>query len=113
MPHQPEAEFAVATDLSGVTCTWRDRSQHIDWDAIEEIAILTTDDGPIGIDVWLELTGSDQRCLVPDGAPGSKELLFKDLKERFPKMNWRKVSEAMSHADVAKFVVWSSREQHD
>ena len=106
----PESEFAVVSDANGVTCTWRNQSQRIEWDAIEEIAILTSDDGAVGIDVWLALTGSDQRCLVPDGASGSKDLLFKELKSRFPKMNWRMVSEAMSHTDVAKFVVWSNRE---
>jgi hypothetical protein len=105
-PGGPASDFVIAVDSVGVTCTWRERRERIAWAAIDEIAILTTDDGPAGIDVWLALTGPGHGCLVPDEAPGYKQLLFTELRERFPGMDWSKLTEAMSHTDVASFVLW-------
>src|SRR5260221_13521967 len=42
----------------------------IDWDEVEEIKIITTDEGPILPDVWIGLFGKGNKCLIPQGAKG-------------------------------------------
>lgn len=102
-----ESHFDVRWDAEGVTVARPDKTEHIDWDAIDEVAIVTTDEGPIGIDMWLILVGSDYRCEIPGGIDAFNQVLFVELKARCPGIDWRAVINAMASADHARFVVWS------
>jgi hypothetical protein len=81
-------------------------SVRAEWPDIVEIAIVTNDSGPIGIDVRLELRTPSATCRAPLDAPGGKKLLFDDLRAHFPNMNFRAITAAMSSATNAEFIVW-------
>jgi len=43
------------------------KDERIDWNEIEEIKLINTDDGPFLSDVWLILIGNGKGCSIPQG----------------------------------------------
>jgi hypothetical protein len=74
------------------------------WSELQEVSIITTDGGPYVDDVFWELRGTSNGCLVPSQAEGIKELLSK-LQE-LPGFNNEAVIHAMGSTDNAKFLCW-------
>ena len=107
-PPDDETQTVVSVNSRGVTCTRPGLTEHVDWDAIERIEIVTTDEGPVHEDVWLLLAGREQGCAIPQGSPAFKQLLFDDLKDRFEPLDYKAVTNAMSSAQNARFLVWKN-----
>ncbi|MEP6607984.1 MAG: hypothetical protein ABJA83_04835 [Burkholderiaceae bacterium] len=74
------------------------------WDALQEVCIITTDDGPYGDDVFWVLLGEPGGCAVSSIAEGSRELVTR-LQELAGFDN-EVVIRAMGSTSNAKFVCW-------
>ena len=105
MAHNPEEDFQVTFTDDGLTVQHPLRdTQSILWNAISEIKLINTDDGPFAPDVWLALIGEGSACLVPQGAPGYDEVY--DRVSKYPGFNFDNVIESMSCVDNAEFLLW-------
>ncbi len=78
----------------------------IRWDDLDEIRILTTDEGPWHEDVHFVLITFDGKrgCTVPQLCDGSKQLL--ERLQQLPGFDNEAVIEAMSSTSNAEFVCW-------
>jgi len=78
----------------------------IRWDALCEVGILTTDDGPMQEDVFFLLIASDGKsgCVVPQGAEGCDRLL--ERLQKLPGFDNEAVIKAMGSTSNAKFMCW-------
>ena len=78
----------------------------IRWDALYEVSILTTDEGPIKEDVFFLLIASDGNsgCVVPQEAAGC-DLLLQRL-QNLPGFDNEAVIKAMGSTSNAKFLCW-------
>lgn len=102
----PEPE-RVEFDDEAVTRWMADgRSERVRWDELEEVAIVTTDEGPMVEDVyWLLIAeGGERGCAVPQGIAGMDALL--ERLQELPGFNNAAVIAAMGSTDNAKFVCW-------
>jgi hypothetical protein len=80
---------SVLFDTIGVTRTMPDgRTESILWDELQEVNIVTTDEGPAVDDVFWVLSGNGKGCAVPSG------------------FNNAAVIQAMGSTQNAKFVCW-------
>jgi hypothetical protein len=96
----------VAFDEEGVTRTMASgRIEHVRWDHLVEIEIVTTDEGPFVEDVfWLLSAGDGTGCAVPQGAVGSDALLAR--LQQLPGFDNGAVIDAMTCVENARFVCW-------
>jgi len=95
-----DEERISVTDHAGAGATLR-------WDAIGEVSIRTTDEGPWLPDVFWRLhdeTG-EVVLVVPNGATGEGELL-EAMQARLPGFDSRALIDAMGCADNRLFVLW-------
>jgi len=101
----PESLYVVQLSESAVSCTHPDGTiESVTWDDLQQIEIVTTDQGPFLPDVLWVLQGSEVRLMVPQGATGESELL-----ERLQQLAgfWNEaVIEAMSSAENRRFLCW-------
>lgn len=105
----PERE-QVTFDDEGVTRRMADGStESVRWDELEEVFILTTDEGPFVEDVfWMLARGEGKGgCAVPQGAEGSDQLL--ERLQQLPGFDNDAVIAAMMSTSNAKFVCWRRR----
>ena len=79
-------------------------TQSVRWDDLQEVGILTTDDGPAAEDVHWILLGASGRCAVPGGAKGMNELLVR--LQQLPGFNNEAVNKAMGSTTHNNFVCW-------
>jgi len=99
------AVVAVRHDERGVSLLRSDgAARRLLWDELTEVALETSDDGPVGEDVWWVLTSGDAGVRVPDGATGTAELLVR-LQE-LPGFDNDALIEAMSCVERRTFVLW-------
>ena len=80
------------------------RIETVRWDDLQEIGIVTTDEGPFREDVFWVLIGSKGGCAVSGGALGMKELLPR-LQE-LPDFDNKTVIEAMGSTKNSRFCCW-------
>jgi hypothetical protein len=102
----PERE-RVTFDDEAVTRRMVDGStETVRWDELEEVWILTTDEGPFVEDVyWMLVAGEGKGgCAVPQGAEGSDRLL--ERLQQLPGFDNDAVIAAMGSTDNARFVCW-------
>ncbi|TXK62143.1 hypothetical protein [Alkalisalibacterium limincola] len=80
--------------------------ESVRWDRIERIFIATTDDGPVGDDVfWVFVDESGQGgCAVPASAEGFDALL--ERVQQLPGFDNEAVATAMGSTTNARFDVW-------
>ena len=78
----------------------------IRWDDLQEVAVLTTDEGPWLEDVFFLLIASDPTsgCAVPQSSDGSKQLL--ERLQQLPNFDNEALIEAMGSTTNGKFVCW-------
>jgi len=101
----PELEN-VQVDETGVLRVDGDVKEQVQWNEIEEIKIITTDQGPYREDVFFALAASNGKgCLVPHDAAVRTKLL-EELQARFPTLNDELVIEAMGSTSNKTFLVW-------
>jgi hypothetical protein len=100
------AKEQVTCDAQGVRRTMVNGTvESVTWDELQEVFILTTDEGPFSEDVFWVLSGNGKGCAVPSGAEGMKELLPR--LQALPGFNNEAVVQAMGSTSHAKFVCWS------
>lgn len=78
--------------------------ESVAWNDLIEVAILTTDAGPFGSDVFLVLTGTQGGCAIPQDVQG-----YDAVYERVSALegfNFESVIAAMSSTQNAKFILW-------
>jgi hypothetical protein len=97
----------VTFTADAVTRTRPDGVQEtIRWDDLDEVTILTTDEGPWREDVFflLSASGGESGCAVPQSADGTRELL--ERLQQLPGFDNGAVIKAMGSTSVARFVCW-------
>ncbi|PKL17318.1 MAG: hypothetical protein CVV49_11580 [Spirochaetae bacterium HGW-Spirochaetae-5] len=107
----PELHYVVNVDDEGISCSHPKRNfERINWTDIDEIAIVTTNDGPFFPDVWFVFIGKDTGCSFPQGATNlTDELLFDNIIKRFKNFDYAIMIQAMSCAENNKFICWTKR----
>lgn len=96
----------VVFDDVGVTRRLADgRVETLAWADLQEVGVMTTDEGPWSEDVFFMLAGPGRTgVLVPQGADGSQALVERLL--RLPGFNQRLFIEAMGSTSNRRFVCW-------
>lgn len=90
-----------------LTCARPDgKVEKVDWDDLQRVEIVTTDEGPWNPDVFWVLHGSESGCLVPQGATGERELL--ERLEKLPGFDNTEFIRAMGCTSNERFHLWSS-----
>ena len=79
--------------------------EKIDWKDIEEIKIITTNEGPFLPDFWIGLLGKKNRCLLPQGAKRYDEVY--SIISKYKKFNFENVIAATVSTDNKEFLVWT------
>jgi hypothetical protein len=95
----------VRFDDTVITRTLPDgKTETVQWNDLREVGILTTDEGPVGEDVFWMLLGASGGCAIPSGAQGMKELLTR--LQQLPEFDNEAVIKAMGTTTNGKFVCW-------
>lgn len=105
----PECLFVVSVSKCEISVQWPDgRLEAVPIADLREVAIVTNDSGPIGVDVWWMLAGkqASSGCAFPGGATGEQEVL--QFVQQLPGFNNKRFVEAMGSTSNAKFVCWSA-----
>ena len=104
-PLYPESLFTVTFDEAECTCTRPGgQKESVRWDALEEVLLMTTDQGPLEPDVFWVLSGGETGVVVPQGATGERALL--ERLQQLPGFDSRPVIEAMGCTDNRQFSCW-------
>ncbi|GCC52591.1 hypothetical protein SanaruYs_28280 [Chryseotalea sanaruensis] len=102
----PEDYFQVTINDEGVIVEHPKREkEQVKWADIDNIKIITTDQGPFQPDVWLALLGKDSGCLIPQGAKGHEEVY--NVVSKYDRFDFENVIKAMSSTDNQEFLVWT------
>ena len=80
------------------------RQEGVRWADLKAVLIETTDQGPFQNDVFWVLVGETSRCVVPQEAHGSQQLLAK--LQTLAGFDNNVVVEAMGSAENRAFVCW-------
>ena len=81
------------------------RTEIVKWNELQEVGIVTTDEGPFAEDVYWMLKSASGGCAVPSEADGMKELLSR--LQQLPGFKNEAVVQAMGSTNNATFVCWS------
>jgi hypothetical protein len=102
----PKQSARVTFDDDCVTRTMSNGVvEKVRWVDLEEVGILTTDEGPFADDViWMLLGKNGTGCAVPSDTEGMGELLSR--LQQLPEFDNEAVVKAMGSTDNAKFVCW-------
>ncbi len=94
-------------DAQEIRCTRGGEVRRVRWDELTEVAIRTTDDGPIGDDLFWGLHAGDgpPRIVFPGGTDG-EEALLAAMQARLPGFDSQAVIDAMGSVEHAEFVLW-------
>ena len=102
---QPEDNYTVTINDNSVKVEHPKRAtEEIDWEDIEEIRLINTDQGPWLPDVWLLLLGKGKGCSLPQGAKGFDDVY--DVISKYEGFNFENVIKSMSCTDNAQFELW-------
>jgi hypothetical protein len=103
------SETVVFDDIK-VTRTMCDgKEETLQWSDLEEVALITTNEGPFADDVYWALSGATSGCLVPSEANGAEALLAH--LQNLPGFMNEVVILAMSSTENAKFVCWRKSDE--
>jgi hypothetical protein len=107
-PKNPEDDFKVTItkDLIRIEHPQR-KTEQINWQNIEEIKLINTDEGPWLPDVWLALLGQNEGCLLPQGAKGYEEVY--EIVSKYENFNFENVIKSMACTDNAEFELWTKK----
>ncbi len=101
----PESLYIVQISDTDVSCTSpKGRIEKVDWDDLQSVEIITTDEGPFLPDVFWLLSGSNTSCVIPGGATGEMELLHR--LQKLPGFKNEAVIKAGPSAGNARFFCW-------
>lgn len=91
-------------DASITRTTPNGQIETVRWDDLQEVGIITTNEGPFSEDVFWFLAGSKGGCVVSSGARGMKELL--ERLQKLPNFDNEAVIKAMGSTTNNKFQCW-------
>lgn len=101
----PESLFTVTLDEEWCTCTRPDgQKEAVRWDQLEEVLLVTTDQGPLEPDVFWVLSAGETGVVVPQGATGERALL--ERLQQLPGFDSRPVIAAMGCTENRQFSCW-------
>lgn len=80
------------------------KDEQIDWDEIEEIKLINTDEGPFLPDVWLVLMGNGKGCAIPQGSEGW-DMVY-DVVSTYEGFNFGNVIKSAVCSDNETFELW-------
>ncbi len=104
--NNPEDAFVVTITEDLVKIKHHDRkTEQVQWDNIQTIKLINTDQGPWLPDVWLALIGKGDGCLIPQGAKGFDEIY--NIVSKYPNFNFANAIKSMTCTDNAEFHLWS------
>lgn len=106
----PAALGSVSFDASGILSTdTSGKSRRVPWNQLTRVSIRTTDDGPMGADVfWTVHAGGEEPSIVfPGGVTGEAELL-REFQRRLQGFDNDRLIDAMASTSNADFVLWES-----
>lgn len=102
---QPEDYYKTEiTDVYVKVTHPKRKTEQIDWNEIEEIKLINTDDGPFLPDVWLILIGNGKGCSIPQGSDGWNKVY--DIVSKYDGFNFENVIKSASCTDNETFEVW-------
>jgi hypothetical protein len=84
----------------------QDGPQSIKWEKLDEVGIVTTDDGPCVEDVFFMLLDTTQKngCAIPQGADGVGDLI--ERLQQLENSSNEELIKAMGCTDNNRFVLW-------
>lgn len=103
----PECLHVVTLDATTLTVRAPDGVERsLALAAVREVAIITNDSGPVGADVWWELSGAmpEQVCRFPGGATGENAVLA--FVQTLPDFDNEAFIRAMGSTANERFVCW-------
>ena len=74
------------------------------WKEIDQIKIITTNEGPFLPDLWIGLFGKMNKCRLPQGAKGYDEVY--DIISMYENFNFENMIAAATSTDNNEFLVW-------
>jgi hypothetical protein len=80
------------------------KEESVRWDDLQEVQIITTDEGPFVDDVFWLLLGSSGGCVVPSETEGTEALL--DRLQQLPGFDNEAVIRAMGTTSNDRFLCW-------
>jgi len=103
--HYPESEYIVTVtdDLIRVEHP-ANETTNIFWYDLQEVSIITTDEGPFAADVWLVLKGNAGTIRIPQGNPGYDTVY--DRVSGLEGFNFQGVIDAMMSTENNEFILW-------
>lgn len=102
---QPEDYYNISITEDAVKVEHPDHSpEQINWKDIIEIAVVTTDEGPMLPDHYLVLVGEKSGCAIPLGAP--KYDAVYDTVSEYEGFDFREYIKSTTCAENARFEVW-------
>ena len=85
----PGEAYRLTITANEIACEHPKRDREtIRWEAVTEIRLVTTSDGPWQPDVWLLFVGDSQGCSIPTEAKDFDKL-WPELKQRFPGLDYQ------------------------
>jgi hypothetical protein len=97
--------ITVVVDEEWIVCRrGLTRSEAVRWSDLKLVLLETTDQGPFQNDVFWVLVGESGRCVVPQEADGSQQLLAK--LQTLAGFDSSAVVEAMGTTENRTFVCW-------
>ncbi len=104
-PIQPEDHYRVAIADECVEVTYPGgQKDKLNWNDIQEIQMINTDEGPFLPDVFLILISEKEKCMIPQGAKGFDEVY--EIVSKYENFNFENFIKSMQCTDNAVFVLW-------
>lgn len=102
---QPEDFYETEiTDVYVKVTHPKRKDEQINWNEIEEIKLINTDEGPFLPDVWLILMGNGKGCSIPQGSDGWNKVY--DIVSKYDGFNFENVIKSASCTDNEIFELW-------
>src|SRR5258708_3406366 len=104
--NEAEPDFVVTTTDTEIVVRRRTgKIERVLFADLKQIAIQTTDEGPLVPDVWWIMIGeNDSGCVFPQGATGEDAVLERLMK--LPGFNFAALTEAMKSTRQERFSIW-------
>lgn len=104
--YSPEDKYVVIISEETITVQHPEReTQTINWNDIETIKLINTDEGPFLPDIWLALLGKNSGCLIPQGSKGFEDIY--NIISEYENFNFENFINSMSSTDNEEFLLWT------
>ena len=102
---QPEDYYETeVTDIYVKVSHPKRQVEQIEWNEIEEIKLINTDEGPFLPDVWLVLIGNGKGCSIPQGSEGWNKVY--DIVSKYEGFNFENAIKSAGCTYNETFELW-------